>query len=253
MHLDEERERYQKVILCIYLAMAIIFAIWTAISRSNDGVLFRETLLEISQQGSTTVYSGTVYSTPVTITSREENGTKFVNFSADGVYYANCRVEYPEGTIKTEFGTEVGLIQIIRNDEVLFSGGYDPAPEINSYMKFYNEDGTWSMDPMVSIHASSGVDPWFNFEFDMSDIIRFAGSPKISAYGSWGRYFFVVFISVICALETAFPNAIFFFNHFLSVRDPEPTDFYYTCHKIASIIFVGLVLWAYLECVFMIV
>ena len=84
MHLDTERDTYQKVILCIFLAMAVIFAIWTAISRSNDGVLFRETLLEISQQGSTTVYSGTVYSTPVTIPSAEKL-TNFVPFSSRDV------------------------------------------------------------------------------------------------------------------------------------------------------------------------
>ncbi|MBR3704520.1 MAG: hypothetical protein IKM11_03415 [Oscillospiraceae bacterium] len=251
MHLDTERERYQKVILCIYLAMAIIFAIWTGISRSNDGVEFRETLLEVSEQGSATVYSGLVYGTPVTITRREENGTKFVNFSADGIYYADCRVEYPEGTIKTEFGTEVKRIQIIRNDEVLFAGGYDPAPEINSYMKFYNEDGTWSMDPMVSIRASNGVNPWFNFEFDMSDIIRFAGSPKTSAYGSWGWYFLAVFFSLIGALETAFPNTIFYLQHFLHVYNPEPTDFYCFCHKVGSVIYAGVIFFLYLKGVFM--
>lgn len=253
MHLDTERERYQKIILCIYLAMAIIFAIWTGISRSNDGVQFRETLLEVSEQGGTTVYSGVVYGIPVTITNREENGTKYVNFSADGEYYATCRVEYPEGTIKTEFGTEVKRIKIIRNDEVLFSGGYDPAPEINSYMKFYSEDGTWNMDPMVSIRASNGVDPWYNFEFDMSDIIRFAGSPKTSAYGSWGRYFLALFVSVIGAVTTAFPNTIFYLEHFLSVYNPEPTDFYYICHKIASVIYVGMTFFAYINGVFTLV
>ena len=249
MRLDTDRDTYQKVILCIHLAMAVIFAIWTGISRANEGVLFRETLLEVSEQGSTTVYSGTVYSIPVTITSREENGTKFVNFSADGMYYANCRVEYPEGTIQTEYGTEVGRIQIIRNDEVLFSGGYDPTPEVNPHAKYYNEDGTWNMNAIVSVHAY-GSNPWYNYEFDLSDIMCFAGSPKTTAYGSWGWYFLALFIAAIGALLTAFPNTAFFFSHFLDVRDPEPTDFYYFSHKIGSVLYVGFAFFMYLKGVF---
>lgn len=250
MHLDTDRDTYQKVILCIYLAMAVIFAIWTAISRSNDGVLFWETLLEVSEQGSTTVYSGTVYTTPVTITSREKNGTKFVNFSADGAYYANCRVEYPEGTIKTEYGTEAPRIKIIRNDEVLFSGGYDPDPEINPHAKYFNEDGTWNMDTMVSVHAYGSGNPWYNYEFELSEIVRFSGSPKTTAYGNWGIYFLALFIAAIGALLTSYPNTLFFLEHFLSVQDPEPTDFYYFCHKIGSVLYVGMTFFVYIKGVF---
>ena len=251
MHLDYERDTYQKVILCIFAAMAVLFAVWTAVSRANEGVQFHDALLEISAQGSTTVYSGKVYTTPVTITVREENGTKFVNFSADGEYYAACRVEYPEGTIQTEFGTEVPRIRIIRDDEVLFSGGHDLSSD---YWSFYNEKGGWEPYPNGPIiYTYSSSDPWHNFEFDLSDIIRFSGSPETSAWGSWGGYFLALFMTVIGALLTAYPNTVFFLEHFLSVQDPEPTDFYYTCHKIGSVLYVGIALFLYLKGIFTIV
>ena len=246
MYLDETRSTFQKVILCIFAAMAVLFAVWTAVNRANEGVLFYDMLLEVSEQGSTTVYSGTLYSTPITITAREENGTKYVNFSADGEYYANCRVEYPEGTIKTEYGTEVRRIKIIRNDEVLFSGGYDPAPATNPYMKYYNEDGTWSMDTMVSVRAESYGNPWHHFEFDMSDIMRFSNAPDTSVRGSWTLYFAALFVTVIGALLTAFPETSFYLSHFLSVRDPEPTDLYYACHKVGCVIYVIFVFVMYI-------
>lgn len=247
MYSDSPRSAYQKVILCLFAAMAVIFAVWTAVSRTDDGVLFRDTMLKVSEQNSSTVYSGEVYGTAVTITRREENGAKLVNFSADGKYYANCRVEYPEGTIKTEYGTEVMRIKITRNDEVLFSGGYDPEPKLNSYMHYFNEDGTWSMDPMVSARAENGAAPWFNFEFDMADIMRFANEPDLSAYGSWLIYFITLFGSILGALETAFPYAIFYFNHFLHVRNPEPTDLYLICHKIGSVVYAVFILIMYLK------
>lgn len=250
MHLDTERDLYQKITLILIAAMAVVFAVWTAVNRANEGVLFRETLLEVSQQGSTTVYSGRVYGTNVTITSREEKGTKFVNISVDGEYYAECRVEYPEGTIKTEYGDEVGRIKIIRNDEVLFSGGYDPNPEVNPYANYFNEDGTWDMGVMVGVQGYSSSNPWIGFEFDAMDIMRFANGPALSVRGSWIMYFAMLVASIFVALETAFPNVLFYFSHFLYVRDPEPTELYYLCHKIGSVLAVIVLFILYMKGVF---
>ena len=250
MSLDTERALYQKVIIAILAAMMVIFAAWTAVSRTHEGVLFQETLLEVSEQGDTTVYSGTVYGTPVTITSREENDTKFVNFSADGEYYAECRVEYPEGTITTEYGKEVMRLRIIRNEEVLFSGGYDPAPDGSNYLKYFDEDGSWN--PMVTVSGAGNGNPWHYFELTASSIMHFSNSPATSVRGSWGFYFIALFTTIIGVLLVAFPETSFYFSHFLSVRDPEPTDFYYACHKIGSVLYVGVVLILYLRGVFFI-
>ena len=247
MHLNTNREPYQIITLCILAALAVIFAVWTAVSRADEGVLFCETLLEVNQQGDTTVYSGTVYGTPVTITCREENGTKYVNFSADGAYYANCRVEYPEGKIKTEFGEYVDRIKIIRNDEVLFSGGYDPSPTVNAHAKYFNDDGTWNMDTMISIRAYTGAYPWQNFEFDLSDILRFSNNPETSVRGSWAMYLLALFASVLFGLLTAFPDEVHYLSHFLDVRDPEPTEFYYFTHKISSAGSVLLIFILYIK------
>lgn len=235
MYLDETRSTFQKVILCIFAAMAVFFAILTIVNRSHKGVLFHETLLEVSEQGGATVYSGMLYGTPITITSREENGTKLVNFSADGEYYAACRVEYPEGTIRTQFGRDIPRVRIIRNDNVLFSGGYDPEAS-SSVAKYFGEDGT--VDSMISISAGSYGDPWSHFEFGASSIMRFANTPDTSARGSWILYFSALFISILGALLTAFPETSFYLSHHLSVRDPEPTDFYFAMHKLGCVGYV---------------
>lgn len=249
MHLDTERERYQKVILCIFAALTVIFAIWTAINRSHEGVTFRETLLDIHQESNQTVYTGKLYSTPFTITCWEENGTKWVTFAAEGEYHADCRVEYPAGTITTEHGNEVGRIRVFCNEELLFSGGYDPDPP-SAHMHYYDENGNW--DPMIRIQAGGSGNPWRSFSVTASDVIRFANGPERSVRGSWTMYFVALFLTVIGAVLTAFPNTLFFLSHCLSVRDPEPTDFYYTSHKIGSVIYVGLSLFAYISGVFLI-
>ncbi len=245
MHLDTERERYQKVILCIFAALTVIFAIWTAISRSHEGVTFRETLLDIQQEANQTVYTGKLYSTPFSITCWEENGVKRVTFAAEGAYHANCRVEYPAGTITTEYGNTVERIRVFCNEELLFSGGYDPDPPSNSHLHYYDENGAW--DPMISIQAGGSGNPWHYFSVTASDIIRFANGPQTAVRGSWTIYFVALLITAIGAVLTAFPNTLFFLRHCCDVRDPEPTDFYYTSHKIGCVIYVGLSLFAYIK------
>ena len=243
MYSDSPRSVFQRVLLCLFAAMAVIFAVWTLISRTHEGISFYETLLEIREENSQVVYSGKLYGDAVTIICREENGSKLVEFSAPGHYSASCRVEFPEGTITTEFGTEVGRIRIFRNDERLFSGGYDPEPDGNAYMKYFSENGEW--DPFVTVSASGNGDPWYYFEFDAHDIMRFAMEPTPAARGSWPHYFAALFISAIGALLTAFPYALFYLKHALDVRDPEPTDFYLASQKAGGVILAVVALALY--------
>lgn len=248
MSLDIERAPYQKIVLCLLAAMTVLFAVWTAVSRTNEGVAFQETLLEISEQGSTTIYSGTLYSTPVTITCREENGAINVNFEAPGHYTAVCRVEFPEGTITTDYGKTVPRIRVLRDGEELFSGGYIPDPD-SSYPKYFREDG--SPEAPISVYTS-GADPWHGFAFDAFYIMKFAVGPEISARGSWPVYLIGLVLSVIGGLLTAYPETTFYLNHCFSVRDPEPTDFYYATHKFCSFAYAALMLFVYLWGVFLI-
>lgn len=241
--MGNERSTFQKILLCLLAAMAVVFTVWTAVSRTHEGVAFHDRLLEIGEQGDTIVYSGTLYGTPVTITSREENGIRYVNFSADGEYYAACRVEYPEGTITTEHGKSIRRIRVIRNDEVLFSGGYDPEPDGNDFLHFFSEDGSW--DPPVTVSAMGNGNPWHYFEFDVHDILRFAGEVETSVRGSLAVFFAALFFSVIAAILTAFPDELFYLSHFLYVRDPEPTYFYYLCHRVACVLLLIIVFVVY--------
>lgn len=242
MNHDSERKPYQKIILCLFAAMAVIFAIWTAISHANEGVLFYGELLSVSTEGDTTVYSGEYRGTGITITCWEENGAKLVNVTADGQPSANCRVEYPEGTIKTEFGTTAGRIRIIKNDTVLFSGGYDPDADV--YRRCFNEDGTWN--PSFHTGTSQNTDPSISVQFDAMDILRFANTPALSSCGSWPHYFLALVLSIVGGLSIAFPDTLFYLRHFLHVQDPEPTEFYYAVHKVSSIFFTAVVLFLYL-------
>jgi len=55
-----------------------------------------------------------------------------------------------------------------------------------------------------------------------------------------------VAFAVITAVAVAFPEHLFHWNHFLSVRNPEPTDFYLATQRISWVIMTAVVLGVYL-------
>lgn len=134
---------------------------------------------------------------------------------------------------------------------MLFSGGYDPAPDGNEYLRYFSEDGSW--DPLVTISASGNGDPWYYFEFDVHDILRFAREVETTVRGSLTVCFAALFFSVIGAILTAFPDELFYLSHFLYVRDPEPTYFYHLCHRVSCVLLLVIVFFMYCKGLTMIV
>jgi len=239
MNRDHERSKLQIVSLCILLAMAVLFSGLTAISRRSGGVAFEEGFLVLERQEGREVYSGKVKGESVTVVCYEENGADVVDFSVGERYHHVGRVEYPAGTVKTEFGREVPCIRIYRNDALLFSGGYDKDVGM-----FCDEAGNWTF--MTDVKAVYGNDPWWNYEFTAGDIFFFADRTEFVARGSWAIYAVVVFVSLLFALEIAFPETLFYLDHFLSVRDPEPSDFFWAMHNISCVALPILVLIGYI-------
>ena len=243
MHHDHERTLFQKVILCILAAMTVLFAILTALSRSHEGIVFEKKLLDITQEESQTVYTGKIHGERVTVITYAEDGGDMVDFTVGDRYHALCRVEYPEGTISTDFGTDVHRIRVLRDGKELFRGGYDPDTK-DAYRKYYNEDGTW--EPFVSIKAHYGNDPWYYYELSVGDILYFVNGPKVSVQGSWSLYMMALLMAALAAVEVAFPKTLFHLNHRWYVQNPEPTDFYYFMHGLASVVMAGAALVFYI-------
>lgn len=152
-------------------------------------------------------------------------------------------MEYPEGTITTKHGQQIPRLQIFRNDALVFSGGYNPDIE-TSIGRYYNEDGTWK--PFIYVRAGYSNDPWYDYEFTENNILFFASGPATSVRGSWAYYFISLFIAALVAVMTALPDTLFYLNHRLYVRDPEPTAFYYAMHNLSSVVTTGMVLVLYI-------
>ena len=234
------RTRLQKVLLILLAAMAVLFAILTAVFRSRPRVEWRDSLLRPAQEGNAVVYSGSVHGEDTAIRVYSDGADTVVEFTVGSRLHQTGRLTWPEGTIPREYGGDVPRIEVFLDDELLFSGGCDPA---SGYL--YREDGTW--EPGLSVLVgTSYASYWDSSALDAHDIIYFALGPDTVHQGNWTIYALAVFLSAITAVNVAFPRALFYLQHFLSVQDPEPTDLYLAMQKVGWVILTVTALVMYI-------
>lgn len=240
--MEEERTKFQKIVLLILAAMAVLFAVLTAVSQSQKGAYFEETLLRPSYPaGNVTVYAGKAHGTPVEITVTRESGTRAaVEFLIEGVLDDVCVVDYPLAPIRTEDGYTVDGVRITKNGKLLFEGGYGAA-EIYGW---YDLNGTFDSSGFITVRGST-YDPWRGFEVNKHHAMGFALGPELESRGSWGMYFLMLLATFFVALDAAFPMSVFYLQHCCDVRDPEPSDFYLACQKAGWVVFPLLLLGGY--------
>ena len=127
--MDEERTRFQKIVLLILAGMAVLFAVLTAVSKTQKGAYFEEVLLRPSfPSENVTVYTGKAHGDPVTVTvTRDSAARATVEFSIRGVLDDVFVVEYPLEPVRTEYGHTVDGVRVTKNGKPLFEGGYGAA------------------------------------------------------------------------------------------------------------------------------
>lgn len=244
--MDLERTKLQKAILIILLAMAVVFAVITGVVRSHKGAAFEGGLLSVSQQGDRTVYSGRAEGEMVTITVCSEESAQVVKLQVGDLIDHTYRVEYPDGTIKGTYG-EYRRIRILAEGtpslkRTLFAGGYNPQ---GVFSDFCDENGEPDMVSLGRAVVNGSI--WPLYEMPPSQVMRFVNGPSATASrGDWLIYALGVFISLITAVAAAFPEHLFYWNHALSVRDPEPTDFYMACQRVSWVIVTVVILIVYI-------
>lgn len=240
--MDGERTRLQKIVLLILAGMAVLFAVLTAVSRTQKGAYFEGALLRPSSPAqNVTAYTGKVYGTQVDITVTRDSETRTtVEFLIQGVLDDVFVVDYPLAPVRTEYGHAADGVRITKNGKPLFEGGYNPEDTYG----WYTPDGAQDMDGFITVRAGT-QDPWNGFEVDKNAALRFALGPELESRGSWGFYFLMLFCTLLVALDAAFPMTVFYLQHCCDVRDPEPSDFYLACQKAGWVVLPLLLLAGY--------
>ena len=234
------RTLLQKILLILLLAMAILFTVLTAVFRSQPRVQWADGLLRPSREGETSLYTGSVHGEDALVRVSPDGGDTVVEFLIGSRLRQIGRVTWPEGAIPREYGGSVPRIQVLLDDVPIFSGGYDAASGT-----LYREDGSWESG--LSVSADTGYGSyWDSFALNVFDVLRFALGPDTVRRGSWGIYVCGLFLSGITAVDVAFPRALFYLQHVLSVQDPEPTDLYLAMQKVSWVALTAAALGVYI-------
>ena len=240
---DHELNLFQKIIMCSLAIMAVLFAVLTAIGRQQEFVRFEQMTMRISTDGDKTIYTGKKAGEKVTVVCFEEGGADVVDFTVGTRYHDLCRVEYPEGTITTEYGQKIPQMQVFRDEKLIFDGGYNPDVSIGPG-RYYTKDGSITL--LLSVRGYTSYDPWYDYKFSEGDILFFAHDPIPARRGNWGFYLATTALAIVIAVITALPNTLFHLNYRWYVRNPEPTDYYYASHTLSSIVLTGAILVMYI-------
>jgi len=244
----EQRSRWQNIWLIGLAVITALALVVLNVVRRHEGVLFHDTLLELSGTVENGSYSGESHGEAVNIVVTRESETKTgVGLCIGDFVDESWLVEYPLETVQTEHGPKPGL-RVSRDGEVVFTGACDSGTrsDVLGYM-VYNEYGVWELQTDLFFHTEySDGGYWDYYETGISTVLDFAFGPPMVSRGDSVLFLYGLLMAVLAAVQVAFPNALFQWNHRWYVKDPEPTEFYFGMIRLSSGILTILMLILYI-------
>ena len=224
-----ERTKVQNILLLILAAMILLFGVLSVVSLCRKGVTFEGTLLRIQTEADHTTYCGKVYGDEVSVVVRSAKAQ--VEYLVEDRVHDVYTVEYPLEPIQTQFGSVFG-IRILKNDSILFEGGYDPRQE---FAPWVDQKGEWDVEIHVTYESTGGLRA--PEELTRGNVMYFLNGPDMGHRGSIGLYLLMVLLTLILMVDVACPLVLFKLQHMLDVRDPEPTEFYLAMQKVGWVLY----------------
>lgn len=233
-----DRTLLQKILLMLLLALAIIFTILMAVVKSQPQVKWADGLLRPSAEGTANLYTGSIHGSDVAVRVYPDGTDTVVDFTIGSLRHHTGRVTWPDGMISREYGGAVPRVDIFLDDLLIFSGGCDKESG-----SLYRKDGSRESGLSVIFNTSSY---WSSYQVDAFDVIFFAMGPATVHRGNWAIWGVTLFISLLTAVDIAFPLALFYFRYSFSVNNPEPSDFYLSMQKVGWVVGIAVILGLYI-------
>ena len=221
----KELNGYQKGLLLLMLAMALVFAVVYHATVSRVGILYQDAIFVPEEEEGAAVYSGKIRGERAQITVSED---RTVVFQCGDKTYGPYTVKedptaLPEADIEREGMTGV---EIREGEQVLFRGGFWKSGE--DYW-LLNADGdvelpgiVYTTDDGVQRDADgNAVDP---AKPALSDILRLVYGTELTHKGSWLAWFGAVFISVLTAGSILYADELFRFNLSFQIQNAEAAE-----------------------------
>ena len=216
---------YQKGLLLLMLAMALVFAVVYHMTIARVGVLYQNAIFVPAEENGVTVYSGKLRGKQAEFTVSAD---KTVSFRCDGQTYGPYTVkEDPTARPEDEFGRE-GMtgVEIRDGEELLFRGGFWQS---DGSFWLRNADGSMDLG-MQTYVVENGVkkdsdgniiDP---AKPSASDILRLVFDPELTHKGPWLAWLGAVFISFLTAVSILYADELFRWDLSFQIQNAEAAE-----------------------------
>lgn len=224
----KELNYYQKGILIIMIAMALVFAVIYPQTISRVGYRYVDAFLVRTQENGNTLYSGEIKGKEACFTV--SNNT--VLFQYGDKTYGTYTVKEDSTAIPKDHYNASSMtgFEVLEGDTILFRGGvFD-----DGYGDcFYNEDGTlyYKMTPSMAPGGGIITDKNGNIidtmEPTVSTIYELANNLELTHEGEGIAWFGAVFLSILNVLSILFADELFRFALSFRVSDAynvEPSE-----------------------------
>lgn len=214
---------YQKVVLLVVLALAVVFSVLYPLTLSREGYLYEDTILVPSQENGSVVYSGKIRGEQARFTVSAD---KAVTYQYGGQTYGPYTAKedpaaIPEGV---DGGRQMTGVELRRGEEIVFRGGV-MAPGGNYIL--YNEDGSVeNMGVTWSFGEEAGTDPAAQ-EPTAAAILQVMAGPVLTHKGDGLYWFLGMLCCVLTVCAVLFADELFRWDLRFLIRDvegAEPSD-----------------------------
>lgn len=216
---------YQKGLLLLLLAMALVFAVVYHATVSRVGILYQDTIFVPAEEDGVSVYSAKIRGERAQITVSEDRSVVFR--CGDKTYGPYTVKEDPTALPELEIGRDsMTGVEIREGEKLLFRGGFWKSGE--DYW-LCNEDGDMEFfeilyttgDGVQRDADGNAVDP---LEPSLSDILRLVYGAELTHKGSWLAWLSAVFISFLAAGSILYADELFRFNLSFQIQNAEAAE-----------------------------
>ena len=216
---------YQRGILILLLALALVFAVIYRVRIARVGFLYQDKIFVPSEENGVTVYSGKISGEPAQFTVSEDKAVSF--HCGEKTYGPYTVTEDPTALPEVEIERE-GMtgVEIREGEKLVFRGGFWRSGE-DYWLR--NADGSMDLG-MQTYVVENGVkkdsdgniiDP---AKPSASDILRLVFAPELTHKGSWLAWFGAVFISLLNAGSILYADELFHWDLSFQIQNAETAE-----------------------------
>ena len=221
-------DRYQKGILLLLAVMIVLFGVIYGIVTSRVGFLYKDAILQPTEENGNTIYSGKINGHDCRFTVTAD---KIVTFQCDEKVYGPYTVTEDPSAIpeEDEMSERMRGIEIKCGETIVFRGGVYQA---DSFLLMVNEDGSFAgfnitatmSDGTIIGENGEIIDPT---EPSAEDILSLTDGPELTKKGHWLAWFMGILLSALTTVSILFADELFRWNLSFQVRNidhAEPSD-----------------------------